>query len=121
MYPPIPSTKATNLSDEPVVGVSTYNVLPYSMAPYFNKVQCFCFEEQRLNPRETIDMPVFFYIDPECVDDPGAYYQREVVLSYTFFESKQGALYDRWNIARASEPATAPAPEPAAASAAPSA
>ncbi|KAA3458617.1 cytochrome c oxidase assembly protein COX11, mitochondrial isoform X2 [Gossypium australe] len=38
-------------------------------AVYFNKIQCFCFEEQRLLPGEQIDMPVFFYIDPEFETD----------------------------------------------------
>jgi hypothetical protein len=49
--------------------VSTYNVVPDKAAYYFNKVQCFCFEEQRLRGGEVVDMPVFFYLDPELVDD----------------------------------------------------
>ncbi|KOB68380.1 Cytochrome c oxidase assembly protein cox11 [Operophtera brumata] len=38
----------------------------------------------------TVDMPVFFYIDPEFVDDPKMEYVDEIVLSYTFFEAKEG-------------------------------
>lgn len=53
---------AHNLSDEPIVGVSTYNVTPARAGLYFMKIQCFCFEEQRLLPGEKIDMPVFFYL-----------------------------------------------------------
>jgi len=49
--------------------VSTYNVVPDKAAYYFNKIQCFCFEEQRLRAGEEVDMPVFFYLDPELVDD----------------------------------------------------
>jgi hypothetical protein len=49
--------------------VSTYNVVPDKAAYYFNKVQCFCFEEQRLRGGEEVDMPVFFYLDPEIVTD----------------------------------------------------
>lgn len=49
--------------------MSTYNVVPDKAAYYFNKIQCFCFEEQRLRPGEVVDMPVFFYIDPELVED----------------------------------------------------
>ena len=62
---------AENLTDEPIIGVSTYNITPYEAGEYFNKIQCFCFEEQILNPGETVDMPVFFFIDPDICDDPG--------------------------------------------------
>ncbi|KAE8649155.1 hypothetical protein Csa_014854 [Cucumis sativus] len=61
---------AENRSSTPITGVSTYNVTPMKAAIYFNKIQCFCFEEQRLLPGEQIDMPVFFYIDPEFETDP---------------------------------------------------
>jgi len=79
---------ATNPSDKPVIGISTYNVIPYDAGQYFNKIQCFCFEEQRLNPHEQVDMPVFFYIDPEFAKDPAMWKVDEITLSYTFFESK---------------------------------
>ena len=59
---------------------------------YFNKIQCFCFEEQRLNPNEEVDMPVFFYIDPDYLEDPYLEKIDEIVLSYTFFESKPGLV-----------------------------
>uniref|UniRef100_A0A061RKF6 Cytochrome c oxidase subunit XI assembly protein n=1 Tax=Tetraselmis sp. GSL018 TaxID=582737 RepID=A0A061RKF6_9CHLO len=61
---------AENTSDKPVTGVSSYNVTPQAAGVYFNKIQCFCFEEQLLRPGEKVDMPVFFYIDPEMVSDP---------------------------------------------------
>ncbi|XP_014674518.1 PREDICTED: cytochrome c oxidase assembly protein COX11, mitochondrial-like [Priapulus caudatus] len=51
---------ATNPTDDPVTGISTYNVVPFEAGLYFNKIQCFCFEEQLLNPHEQVDMPVFF-------------------------------------------------------------
>lgn len=53
-------------------------------------LQCFCFEEQRLNPQEEVDMPVFFYIDPEFVEDPKMAKVDLITLSYTFFEAKEG-------------------------------
>ncbi|ELU16788.1 hypothetical protein CAPTEDRAFT_205254 [Capitella teleta] len=81
---------AKNPTDKPIIGISTYNVLPYDAAQYFNKIQCFCFEEQRLNPKEQVDMPVFFYIDPDFVEDPALSNTDTIYLSYTFFEAKDG-------------------------------
>ncbi|KAF2893040.1 hypothetical protein ILUMI_13134 [Ignelater luminosus] len=81
---------AKNPTDIPVTGISTYNVVPFEAGQYFNKIQCFCFEEQQLNPHEQVDMPVFFYIDPEFVEDPKMEFVKEVTLSYTFFEAKEG-------------------------------
>ncbi|CAG0917813.1 unnamed protein product [Notodromas monacha] len=81
---------ATNRTDRPIDGIATYNVVPFEVGQYFNKIQCFCFEEQRLNPGEQVDMPVFFYIDPEFADDPKMEYVNEVTLSYTFFEAREG-------------------------------
>ncbi|XP_062859770.1 cytochrome c oxidase assembly protein COX11, mitochondrial [Trichomycterus rosablanca] len=82
--------RAQNPTDKPVIGISTYNVVPFEAGQYFNKIQCFCFEEQLLNPREEVDMPVFFYIDPEFDDDPRMAQVDTITLSYTFFEAKEG-------------------------------
>ncbi|XP_059623033.1 cytochrome c oxidase assembly protein COX11, mitochondrial [Phlebotomus argentipes] len=81
---------AKNPTNHPVIGISTYNVIPFEAGQYFNKIQCFCFEEQQLNPHEEVDMPVFFYIDPEFCEDPKMELVDEITLSYTFFESKEG-------------------------------
>jgi len=77
---------AENKSSAPITGVSTYNVTPMKAGVYFNKIQCFCFEEQRLLPGEQIDMPVFFYIDPEFETDPRMDGINNLILSYTFFK-----------------------------------
>ncbi|KAG4175735.1 hypothetical protein ERO13_A11G203400v2 [Gossypium hirsutum] len=77
---------AENRSSKPITGVSTYNVTPMKAAVYFNKIQCFCFEEQRLLPGEQIDMPVFFYIDPEFDTDARMDGINNLILSYTFFK-----------------------------------
>lgn len=82
--------KAKNPTDEPIIGISTYNVLPLDAAQYFNKIQCFCFEEQWLNSGEEVDLPVFFYIDPDFVDDPRLIGVDTITLSYTFFQARQG-------------------------------
>ncbi|KAI4240409.1 MAG: hypothetical protein L6R40_005120 [Gallowayella cf. fulva] len=78
---------ATNKSDEDIIGVATYSVTPGQVAPYFSKIQCFCFEEQRLNAGETVDMPVFFFIDPDFVNDPTMNKIDTITLSYTFFST----------------------------------
>lgn len=79
---------ARNLSDDPITGIATYNVTPAKAAIYFNKVQCFCFDEQRLKPGEALDMPVFFYIDPEFAHDEEMADVKDIVLSYTFFKAE---------------------------------
>jgi len=86
---------ATNPTEKPIVGVSTYNIVPYEAAAYFNKIQCFCFEEQLLNPGEQVDLPVFFYLDPDYAFDPLLEKYEEIILSYTFFESKSNVLLKR--------------------------
>lgn len=80
--------KAKNNSGEDVIGVATYSVTPGQVAPYFSKIQCFCFEEQKLNAGEEVDMPVFFFIDPEFSNDPLMKGIEQVTLSYTFFKAK---------------------------------
>ncbi|KAF2858324.1 cytochrome c oxidase assembly protein CtaG/Cox11 [Piedraia hortae CBS 480.64] len=80
---------ATNLSqDEDIIGVATYSVTPAQVAPYFSKIQCFCFEEQRLNKGETVDMPVFFYIDPDFLNDVNMKGIDTITLNYTFFKAR---------------------------------
>ncbi|RMD89287.1 MAG: cytochrome c oxidase assembly protein [Alphaproteobacteria bacterium] len=77
--------EAHNPTDEPIAGQAAYNVFPFTAGYYFNKVQCFCFTEQVLQPGETVQMPVSFYVDPEIVDDPEAKYVNSITLSYTFY------------------------------------
>ena len=76
-----------NTSDVAITGVATYNVFPPKAGLYFNKIQCFCFEEQRLGPHEEIDMPVFFLLDPELEKDASMSGVRNITLSYTFFKT----------------------------------
>ncbi|KAJ3145995.1 Cytochrome c oxidase assembly protein cox11, mitochondrial [Geranomyces variabilis] len=79
---------AHNPTNEDIVGISTYSVVPAKAAQYFNKIQCFCFEEQKLEADEEVDMPVFFYIDPEFAYDPWMKDVKTITLHYTFFKSK---------------------------------
>ena len=76
-----------NPTNKTITGVATYNVYPPKSGLYFNKIQCFCFEEQRLGPGEEIDMPVFFFIDPEITTDPAMSNISHITLGYTFFKT----------------------------------
>ncbi|MGX9355316.1 cytochrome c oxidase assembly protein [Roseobacteraceae bacterium S113] len=78
--------EAYNPTNRPIAGSSSYNVAPFDAGNFFVKIDCFCFEEQILQPGERVQMPVTFYVDPEIVDDRDAKYARTITLSYTFYE-----------------------------------
>ncbi|MEM1048813.1 MAG: cytochrome c oxidase assembly protein [Pseudomonadota bacterium] len=69
-------------------GTSTFNVTPYEAGAYFNKMECFCFTEQKLKQGETIEMPVVFFVDPEIDNDPNLKSIETITLSYTFFPAE---------------------------------
>ncbi|KAI5983347.1 cytochrome oxidase assembly factor [Pisolithus albus] len=83
--------KARNESKKDVIGIATYNVTPDRVAPYFSKVECFCFEEQKLLAGEEVDMPLLFFIDKDIMDDPSCRGINDIVLSYTFFKARRNA------------------------------
>ena len=78
---------AHNPTDRPVAGTATFNVTPLKIGPYFVKIDCFCFQEQVLEPGQTVEMPVTFYVDPEIRDDRSTQEVTAVTLSYTFYET----------------------------------
>ncbi|MEK0162585.1 cytochrome c oxidase assembly protein [Phaeobacter sp. JH20_36] len=78
--------EAYNPTDRPVAGQASYNVTPYSAGAFFEKIACFCFEEQVLQPGERVEMPVTFFVDPEIVEDRDGKYVHTITLSYTFYE-----------------------------------
>lgn len=90
--------EAHNPTNRPVAGTASFNVYPYAAGGYFTKVECFCFQEQVLQPGETVQMPVSFFVDPAMVEDVEGRFVNEIVLSYTFHETplpeEQAALSD---------------------------
>jgi cytochrome c oxidase assembly protein subunit 11 len=77
--------KATNLSDRVTTGTAVFNVAPDAVGVHFNKVQCFCFTEQRLEPGQSVEMAVSFFVDPAFVTDEETKNLSELSLSYAFY------------------------------------
>jgi cytochrome c oxidase assembly protein subunit 11 len=78
--------EAYNPTSKPIAGSASYNVVPYQAGGFFSKIDCFCFEEQVLQPGERVLMPVTFFVEPEIVDDREGKYIHTITLSYTFYE-----------------------------------
>ena len=78
----------TNTSDRPIHATAAYNVVPERAGPYFQKLQCFCFEGQVIAPGETMKFPVQYFVAPEIATDRESRGVREITLSYTFYPTK---------------------------------
>jgi cytochrome c oxidase assembly protein subunit 11 len=80
----------TNTSDQPIQARAAYNVVPQYTGPYFQKLQCFCFDSQTIPAGETIKFPVQYFVAPELATDREARGATEITLSYTFYPAKDG-------------------------------
>jgi cytochrome c oxidase assembly protein subunit 11 len=79
--------KVTNNSDKALTGRAVFNVVPEQAGPYFQKLDCFCFTDQTIQPGQSVDMPVLYFVDPKFADDFETKGKKEITLSYTFFPS----------------------------------
>lgn len=73
----------TNRSAREITGVASYNVSPLTTGIHFQKINCFCFDEQTLKPGERRDMEVVFYVDPSLATDDENRHVSSITLSYT--------------------------------------
>ncbi|WP_369062536.1 cytochrome c oxidase assembly protein [Caulobacter sp. 73W] len=83
--------KVTNNGDKPMTGRASYNVVPELAGPYFQKLECFCFNDQTIQPGQTVEFPVVYFVDPRYADDFETKGKEEITLSYTFFPSTKVA------------------------------
>ena len=80
--------EAYNPTDTVVAGQAGYNVVPFEIGSYFDKIACFCITMQLLQPHERVEMPVTFYVDPAMLDDIESRGITEITLSYTMFRAE---------------------------------
>lgn len=78
----------TNTSDQPIAARASYNVVPVQTGQYFQKLQCFCFEGQTIQPGQTMKFPVQYFVAPEMATDREARGVEEITLSYTFYPTQ---------------------------------
>ena len=79
--------KVYNRSYRPIAGIAIYQIYPEEASLYFNKIQCFCFENQLLYPKESLELPLLFYLDPVIQHDKTIKDEQEIFLTYHFFPS----------------------------------
>lgn len=83
---------ARNGTSRAITGMATFNVTPVQAGQYFNKIQCFCFTEQTLQPGQEVTMPVLYYVDPAMLDDPNMRGVEQITLSYTFHRTEEPVI-----------------------------
>ncbi len=95
---------AENRSGQSVTGMAVFNVAPLKAGQYFDKIACFCFDEQTLGPGQRADMPVSFFIDPKILADRNLDDVHTITLSYTFYRAAKPKQAERPAAARGNTP-----------------
>ncbi len=85
--------EAYNPTDHVIAGTASYNVTPFAAGGHFTKIDCFCFEQQVLQPGQRVLMPVTFFVDPEITRDRDARFVKRITLSYTFHQTDLSEAY----------------------------
>ncbi len=80
----------TNTSDKPVTAIASYNVTPHTTGVYFQKLQCFCFNDTVFQPGQTAQLPVIYFVDPEIVENRDTRSVQTITLSYTYYQKDGG-------------------------------
>jgi cytochrome c oxidase assembly protein subunit 11 len=96
--------KVTNPTDKPMTGRALYNVVPEAAGPYFQKLECFCFSSQTIQPHQTVEFPVVYFVDPQYVKDPETVGKNEITLSYTFFPAVDDGRSKNGKVAASAPP-----------------
>ncbi|KCZ62966.1 hypothetical protein L53_10360 [Hyphomonas sp. L-53-1-40] len=79
--------EVSNPTDEEIRVIASYNVTPHYAGLYFNKLECFCFEERVVAPGETKKLPIVYFVSADMLEDRVAKSLETITLSYTFFDS----------------------------------
>ncbi|HEX8978347.1 MAG TPA: cytochrome c oxidase assembly protein [Parasulfuritortus sp.] len=74
-----------NLTDQPLLGRAVHSFGPLAAGPHFKNIECFCFRNEHLAPREKTELPLVFVIDRNLPKDINV-----VTLSYTLFRLAPG-------------------------------
>lgn len=100
--------RATNTGKVAMTGRAVYNVVPETAGAYFSKLECFCFKNQTINPGQTVEFPVVYFVDPRYAKDPDNKTQHEITLSYTFLPAVDLAGAKGQGAAGSVQPASKP-------------
>lgn len=79
--------EVSNPTDQEIRVIASYNVTPHYAGLYFNKLECFCFEERVVAPGETKKLPIVYFVSADMLEDRVAKSLETITLSYTFFDS----------------------------------
>lgn len=79
-----------NLSDKPVTAIASYNVTPHTTGIYFQKLQCFCFNDTVFQPGQTVQLPVLYFVDPAIAENRDTRSVETITLSYTYYQKDGG-------------------------------